>query len=108
MKDITDTYIKTMRRIEPNFNIDEKVFEVRLLTECNGCLKQHEIIWNESEFINVLGSGYFVAEEDFKNANDINEIVIKQYEYNRIMSEMNQRIKESMVDLEKVELKYIN
>ena len=39
---------------------------------------------------------------------DINEIVIKQYEYNRIMSEMNQRIKESMVDLEKVELKYIN
>lgn len=108
MKDITDTYIKTIRMVEPNFNIDEKVFEVKLLTECNGCLKQHEIIWNESEFINVLGLGYFAAEEDFKNANDINEIAIRKYEYNRIMSKLNQQIKESMAGLEKAELNKLN
>lgn len=59
-EDVTDAYIEFMRKTEPYFTIEEKVFKVKLLADCYGRLGQYEMIWRESEFIRHLELGYFM------------------------------------------------
>lgn len=60
-EDVTDAYIESMRKTEPYFTIEEKVFKVKLLADCYGHFGQYEMIWRESEFIHNLEKGYFMA-----------------------------------------------
>lgn len=60
-EDVTDAYIESVRKTEPYFTIEERVFKVKLLADCCGHLGQYEMIWKESEFIHNLEKGYFMA-----------------------------------------------
>ncbi len=61
LDDVTEEYIESKRKKDPYFTIDEKVFNVTLISECCGMLEQKKMIWRESEFIHNLGRGYFLV-----------------------------------------------
>nr|DAL79537.1 MAG TPA: hypothetical protein [Caudoviricetes sp.] len=60
-EDVTNAYVESMQKTDPNFTAEENVLKVKLLSECYGRLEQREMIWRESEFIHNLGKGYFMA-----------------------------------------------
>ena len=60
-EDVTNAYVESMQKTDPNFTDEEIVLNVKLLSECYGRLEQREMIWKESEFIHNLGKGYFMA-----------------------------------------------
>lgn len=61
IEDVTEEYIRFMKKESPNFSTNEKMFKIKLITECYGRLEEREMIWKESEFIHNLEKGYFMA-----------------------------------------------
>lgn len=60
VEDWTNEYEELKRKTISHFKSDEKIFKIKLMTECCGRLKQREVIWRESEFIRYLELGHFM------------------------------------------------
>lgn len=61
-EDVTNAYVESMQKTDPNFTAEENVLKVKL--NCQSVMvvqNSVKMIWRESEFIQNLGKGYFMA-----------------------------------------------
>ena len=59
--DISDQYEKEMKKYDPNYELKEAMYEVKLEYDCYGHIVECTEWWKKSYYIEVLEKGYFLA-----------------------------------------------
>lgn len=59
--DISDQYEKEMKKYDPNYELKEAMYEVKLEYDCYGHIDECTEWWKKSYYIEVLEKGYFLA-----------------------------------------------